>query len=92
MILAIDIGNSNIVFGLYNHIERTHLWREKTNLEYSSRFYAFSIQNYLIENNFVVEDIENIIISSVVPDLTETLNNTVKKLFQISPFTFCDFL
>jgi len=86
MILAIDIGNSNIVFGLYNHNEWTHQWREKTKLDYSSIFYALSIQNYLIENNFDVGNIENIIISSVVPDLTVTLSNTSKKLFQISPF------
>ncbi len=87
MILAIDIGNSNIVFGLHKHNEWIKQWREKTKLDYSSRLYALNIQNYLLENNFNIGDIDNIIISSVVPDLTVTLNNTSKDLFNVAPFT-----
>ena len=70
MILAIDIGNSNIVFGLHKHNQWIQQWREKTKLDYSSRLYAHNIQYYLLENNINIGDIEKIIISSVVPDLT----------------------
>ena len=73
MILAIDMGNSNIVVGgidssrIYFE-ERLTTDRNKTNLEY-----AISIKNILEIHGIEVSSIEGTIISSVVPPLNLSL-------------------
>ena len=71
MILAIDIGNTNIVVGCIDRektyfIERLSTVRTKTELEY-----AVSLKNVLELYEIPVEQIEGGIISSVVPQVTE---------------------
>ena len=71
MILAIDIGNTNIVLGCVEgkktyFIERLSTDEAKTELEY-----AVSLKNVLELYEIPVEQIEGGIISSVVPQVTE---------------------
>ena len=71
MILAIDIGNTNIVLGCVEgkktyFIERLSTDKAKTELEY-----AVSLKNVLELYEIPVEQIEGGIISSVVPQVTE---------------------
>ena len=71
MILAIDIGNTNIVLGCVEgkktfFIERLSTDKAKTELEY-----AVSLKNVLEIYEIPVDQIEGGIISSVVPQVTE---------------------
>ena len=82
MILAIDVENSNIVFGCIDNdeirfIERMSTDRKKTELEY-----AVSIKNIMEIYHIQGKDLEGGIISSVVPQLTEVLKMAVEKLIK----------
>lgn len=85
MILAIDMGNTNIVIGgidsqnIYFE-ERVTTDRNKTNLEY-----AIAMKNILEIHEISPEDIEGAIISSVVPPLNNTLITAVKKITGKTP-------
>ena len=85
MILAIDIGNSNIVIGGIDSkktyfVERVNTDHRKTELEY-----AVSIKDIMELNNLALSSIEGSIVSSVVPPLTEVLLSAVKKLTGNTP-------
>lgn len=85
MILAIDIGNTNIVCGCLNNskplfIERLATGTHKTDLEY-----AIQLKHILELNHITPEDIEGSIISSVVPPVSGVFKLAVEKLLHKSP-------
>ncbi len=80
MILAIDIGNTNIVVGCFdkNHVlfvERVSTENTKTELEY-----AISLKNVLEIYGIHPREVEGGIISSVVPPLTNVLKASAEKI------------
>ncbi len=79
MILAIDIGNSDIVFGWYQAQEWTHQLRVPVEayLEVSIRLGDFMRENELGENG-----LEQIVLSSVVSGITPTVKNQVELLLK----------
>lgn len=85
MLLVIDVGNTNIVFGLYKGDELIHDWRISSNKDKTSDEYGTLITQIL--NNVHVKPVmvEDIIISSVVPNLMYTLQNMVIKYFNRDP-------
>lgn len=79
MILLVDVGNSNICFGIANDNVITSDFRIKTVLDKSSDEY------YFILNNFIKEEVNDVIISSVVPTITSMLIKLFKKYYNITP-------
>ena len=79
MVLLVDIGNSNICFGICENNTIVSDFRIKTFLDKSYDEY------YLILKNFIDKKIDNVIISSVVPVITSTLNKLFIKYFNITP-------
>ena len=81
MILAIDIGNTNIVLGCLNSeedvtfVERLSTDRGRTALEY-----AISIKNVLEMYGVEPKHLEGAIISSVVPPITSVVRAAVQKI------------
>lgn len=85
MILAIDMGNTNIVIGGIDDrrtyfLERITTNRFKTDLEY-----AINVKNILEIYGVSTADIEGAIISSVVPPLNATLISAVEKICGKTP-------
>ncbi len=85
MILAIDMGNTNIVIGCIDDenilfVERLSTDRSKTELEY-----AISFKNVLELYQIDVNAIDGVIISSVVPPLLNTIKKAVKKVVDKAP-------
>lgn len=85
MILAIDMGNTNIVIGCiddkkYYFEERLSTDRSKTALEY-----AIGFKTVLELYNIDVTNIEGAIISSVVPPLTNVIKTAVQKIIGKTP-------
>lgn len=85
MILAIDMGNTNIVIGCIDDekihfVERLSTEHSKTELEY-----AVSFLHILELNRIDVEKIDGVIISSVVPPLLNTIKRAVKKVVNVVP-------
>ena len=88
MLLVIDIGNTNIVFGLYDedelgtkHGDPAHKWRMISDVKKSSDDYAIDIIESLVSAKFDVAQISACIIGSVVPKLSEILQNALAKFF-----------
>ena len=81
MILAIDIGNSNVVIGcLDENSEVSSLFRMVTDLKKTEYEYASSMKNLLEFNRVDLSTIDGVVISSVVPPLTEIFRLAAEKL------------
>ena len=81
MLLAIDIGNSNVVIGCLNENNETvKLFRMVTDLKKTEDEYAAGIKTILDYNNMGSEHFEGAIICSVVPPLTDIFRIAVEKI------------
>ncbi len=85
MLLVIDVGNTNIVFGVYKNKQLIHDWRISSDKTKSSDEYGLLFQQILSYSEITPEMIDDVIISSVVPNLMHTLPNTVVKYFHKKP-------
>ncbi|HEZ7987186.1 MAG TPA: type III pantothenate kinase [Ruminococcus sp.] len=82
MLLAVDIGNTNIVFGCVDENDNVKLFeRISTNHNATSAEYAVLIKTLLEMNGYSTDNISDAIMSSVVPSVTNTVKEAVKKLF-----------
>lgn len=84
MLLAIDIGNSNVVFGCLNEENKVvRQFRMVTDLKKTEDEYAAGMKTILEFNDLSCENIEGAIISSVVPPLTEIFRTAVEKFIGV---------
>ena len=74
MLLAIDIGNTNIVLGLWNGTGWQLQWRLQTNRDRTADEYGIYIRGLLQERKVRKKQLRQIVISSVVPKLTAVFN------------------
>jgi len=79
VILAIDIGNTNMEFGLYCDDKIKTSFRIGTNREITSDELGLTLMQFFAFNGFKKEEIERVIISSVVPQVMYSVNNAIKK-------------
>ncbi len=82
MILAIDIGNTNIVLGCFEGDKILFTERLSTNHKATELEYAINFKNVLELYNIKNEDICGAIISSVVPSLTNVIKKAIGKITQ----------
>ena len=85
MLLVIDVGNTNIVFGVYEGKELLYNWRITSDKDRTSDEYGLLFDQIFKFNGLRMEDVENIIISSVVPPLMHTLPTMSRRYFNIDP-------
>ncbi len=85
MLLVIDIGNSNIVIGIFKKDKCIFSWRIQTTFEKTSDEYGLCINQLFQLNNISVNKIKGIVISNVVPALTLVFEDMCKKYFNINP-------
>ena len=78
LILAIDVGNTNIVIGGFSGEDLNFVVRIATNASKTEDEYATKILNILSVYNVKKEDVTGAIISSVVPPLTPVMKKAVK--------------
>ena len=79
MVLAIDIGNTNIVIGCFAEERVLFIERVSTNHTATDLEYASTIRMALHIHELESSDIEGAIISSVVPTLTSTVKRAIEK-------------
>jgi type III pantothenate kinase len=84
MLLVCDIGNSNIVFGVYDGGELAAHWRVTSRLNATTDEYSVTV-GALLERDNVLGDIDSAILSSVVPPLTPKLAEVIKTLCGAEP-------
>ncbi len=85
MLLVIDVGNTNVVLGVYRGKELVDFWRIGTDKEKTSDEYSVLIDQLFSYKGLDRRKVKDVIISSVVPDIMHSLENTVIKLFGINP-------
>lgn len=78
MILAIDIGNSNIVIAMHKDDAWTNTFRYETKDTQPEFYYESALRNILLEWRISGSDVGHCVISSVVPDLNEVIIEAVK--------------
>jgi len=85
MLLAIDIGNTNITMGVYDEERLIGTYRLTTKFQRTSDEYGFMLLTFLSASAIKEEDIQDIIISSVVPKINYSFTNSIKKYLHKSP-------
>jgi type III pantothenate kinase len=85
MILTMDIGNTNTVLGLYEENDlRTH-WRISTDRSKTPDEYGMLFKNLFESASITSEQVDSIIISSVVPPILRILKKTSFRYFNVNP-------
>lgn len=85
MILAVDIGNTNIVIGLMEGTETVDTYRITTRSNHTSDEYGLMILQFLQLSNFSPDDVQDAIISSVVPKVMHSFISSMIKFLGIDP-------
>lgn len=85
MILVCDVGNTNIVLGVYQGEELLRAWRISTDRNKTSDEYGVSIKQLFEYEKFDMGEIEDVIISSVVPSIMYALENMSRRYLKREP-------
>jgi len=85
MLLAIDIGNTNVHLGLWQNGEWQLSWRARTVADKMPDEYAVLVRNFLNHADVGFKAISGVIISSVVPALTASFSELVRRYFEREP-------
>lgn len=85
MLLAIDVGNTNVVFGIYDGERMLESWRLATDNKRSADEYGILFDSMIRRSGINPASIDDIIISSVVPSLLFTLEHMCLKYYEKNP-------
>ncbi|MCJ8010036.1 type III pantothenate kinase [Lederbergia wuyishanensis] len=85
LIFVLDVGNSNIVLGVYQGNDLKYHWRIETSRHKTEDEFGMAINALFQHVGLRFEDINGIIISSVVPPIMFTLERMCSKYFQVKP-------
>ncbi|MBQ1465095.1 MAG: type III pantothenate kinase [Eubacteriaceae bacterium] len=84
-ILAVDVGNTTTEFGLYSDDELLTSYRFITKQERTMDEAAFFVRDFLELHSLTFSDIGDAILSSVVPNINQTLINMFRKYMNVDP-------
>jgi type III pantothenate kinase len=87
MLLALDVGNTNIVIGVFDNDRLAESWRLVTMRERTSDELGILITHLFERSHVDVSKVTGIILSSVVPPLTRTLEEMCERYFRKRPLT-----
>jgi type III pantothenate kinase len=85
MLLAVDIGNTNIVWGIYDGSSLAGHWRLATDSKKTADEYGILFTNLLGAAGFPSRRMTGAIVSSVVPALTATFEEVIDRYFHQRP-------
>ncbi|MBW1805064.1 MAG: type III pantothenate kinase [Deltaproteobacteria bacterium] len=85
MLLCIDIGNTNIVLGVTDKNRILEHWRIRTDKDVTSDELGILVGNLFNSSDMKMDDINDIIISCVVPPLLNTMDAFCHRYFNIRP-------
>ena len=81
MLAVFDVGNTNIVLGVYEGKNLLNYWRIATDVQKSADEYGIIIEQFFKMGDINVNEIEATIICSVVPSIMYTLEHMTSKYF-----------
>ncbi len=79
MLVAIDIGNTNITIAFFENDILSNSYRLTTKTQRTSDEYGFMLTSFLVQANKTKEDIDDVIVSSVVPKIMHSFTNAIYK-------------
>jgi type III pantothenate kinase len=85
MLLAVDVGNSNILLGVFKEEVLLHDWRLLTEKEKTVDEYGILFQSLYRSAKLQVEETKAMVISCVVPPLLGTLEELCENYFHLTP-------
>jgi type III pantothenate kinase len=85
MLLAIDIGNTNVVLGVFDNERLVENWRVGTNTQITPDEYAMIFKDLFGFAGIEFRQISGVILSSVVPPLLPVMTDMSTKYFRIAP-------
>ena len=86
MIIAVDIGNTNIKIGLFNDSGKlTNSFKMSTDIKRTSDEYVALLLQLLSYNKIQPHSISGAIVSSVIPQLDYTFTNVIQYVFGVKP-------
>ena len=86
MLLAIDVGNTNIALGVYRDTELAADWRIRTQHGRTADEYGVLLRELLEHSGLKFSYITGIAISNVVPPTMSALVETSRKFFNLEPY------
>jgi type III pantothenate kinase len=87
MLLAIDVGNTNIVLGVFDGARLAESWRLATMRERTSDEVGILVTHLFARSAIALDRVSGIILSSVVPPLTGTMEEMAHQYFGHKPLT-----
>ena len=85
MLLAIDIGNTQTVLGIYDGEKLLHMWRVVSRIGDTSDELRIRLRALLGADKLCDADIEGAVIASVVPALTHNWEKVCERTFGVEP-------
>lgn len=85
MILVVDVGNTNIVLGIYEGKQLLHHWRLSTNRSATSDEYGMTMYNLFRHAGIDLDQVDGVILSSVVPPLMFVLEQLCLNYLKKAP-------
>ncbi|WP_027714581.1 type III pantothenate kinase [Desulfuromonas sp. TF] len=86
MLLVIDVGNTNTVLGMYREDQLVRSWRINTDKSRTMDEYAMLVHELFQLSEFHFTDVKDVIISSVVPPMVNTLEQMCREYFKLKPY------
>lgn len=85
MLLVMDVGNTNVVIGIYDGERLLHQWRISTSRNKTEDEYGTLLTMFLRDVGIRIEEIEDVLISSVVPPIMYSLEQMTRKYMKRKP-------
>jgi len=85
MLLALDVGNTNVTLGVYDGDSLKATWRLATDVERLSDEYGVLMMTLLEHESLSPSDISEAVMACVVPDLEPVFDRLCRRYFQIHP-------
>ncbi len=83
MRVVVDIGNSDVVLGLFDAEEPKLVFRTPSQMDLPGYEYEKRIRDWFLESSLGFGEVEGAIISSVVPGLTPVIEDVIERLFAV---------
>jgi type III pantothenate kinase len=81
MLLAVDLGNTDTVFGLHHAGTWEHIWRMRSLVQENEAHYESKLRLHFLEAGLWFGDVQTVVLSSVVPALTPVILRMLRSLF-----------
>ncbi len=85
MLLAIDVGNTNIKYGVFKGDELIASFRVSSRMSRTADEYGSVLVNLLLDKGIQKNEVDGVILSSVIPSLNYTICHMCEYFFGISP-------